>query len=287
ALDAADSPLRAAAPAASRAELSRRAAAVLTRMLLCRDGMQAWEPADEGDDAAAAEPSAPWLGALAIRAVHDIPDASGVRFAGGERRGRLVPACTVYEQVTPLSPTQGLLLSRLGSGATGVELSEQAASSDLAERDLLALICAGVVAWVSEAGPDPAPRPAPDAAVAAPKKRPPSTATSAAATSLPRPAPAVPVTGAPATPPPPSPPGGGAGGGGAARGEGGGPGGGGGGEPLGRPGPAPGGGGGGGAPALPPPGPPLPSRRAAGRRAGRRPPEDRGPLRGRQRRLRR
>ena len=104
--------------------------------------------------------------------------------------------------MTPLSPTQGLLLSRLGSGATGVELSEQAANSDMAERDLLALICVGVVAWASEAGPEPTGRPAPEktpaasAPAAARRARAASTAKSSAAAATPR----------PPSPSPPAPP---------------------------------------------------------------------------------
>jgi len=159
-LEAAEGPLRGAAPAG--ADLSRRAAAVLARMLPCRDGMQSWEPEPGADAEDAAD--GPWLAAVALRAVHDVADASAVRWALGELARRLVPASTVDEGVTPLSPTQGLLLSRLGSGATGVELSEQAANSEVAERDLLGLICAGVVAWASQAGPEatapPAPTPA-------------------------------------------------------------------------------------------------------------------------------
>ena len=149
ALEAAEGPLRGPAPAG--ANLARRAAAVLARMLPCRDGMRSWEPEAGADEAASSE--GPWLAALAMKAVHDVADPSAVRWALGELNRRLVPASTVDEGVTPLSPTQGLLLSRLGSGATGVELSGQAANSEIAERDLLALICAGVVAWAGESAP--------------------------------------------------------------------------------------------------------------------------------------
>jgi curved DNA-binding protein CbpA len=190
ALEAAEGPLRGAAPAG--ADLSRRAAAILSRMLPCRDGMQSWEPEPAaGTDAAS---DAPWLAALAMRAVHEVTDPSAVRWALGELGRRLVPASTVDEQTTPLSPTQGLLLSRLGSGATGVELSEQAANSEMAERDLLALICAGVVAWASDTPPEPMARPASEkpkgasAPAAARRTHAPSTAKSApAAVSRPTP----------------------------------------------------------------------------------------------------
>ena len=85
ALEAAEGPLRAAAPAG--ADLSRRGAVVLARMLPCRDGMQSWEP----EPAADAEPGSdsPWLSALALRAVHAVTDPSAVRWALGELGRRL------------------------------------------------------------------------------------------------------------------------------------------------------------------------------------------------------
>jgi len=201
ALEAAEGPLRGAAPAG--ADLSRRAAAVLARMLPCRDGMQAWEP-EPGAEAEAAT-DGPWLAAVAVRAVHEVADPSAVRWALGDLGRRLIPASTVDEGVTPLSPTQGLLLSRLGRGATGVELSEQAANSEIAERDLLALICAGVVAWASEAEPAASPPPtpaakAPDAGAPAGRRtRAPSTKSAAAAAAAAKARPAAPA-------PPPAPP---------------------------------------------------------------------------------
>jgi tetratricopeptide (TPR) repeat protein len=196
AVEADEDPLRPLA-----ADLTERATVGLTRILACRDAVQSWEPTAE---IAILDPAAPLLAALALRAV-DRVEAAVVETALGDADRCLVPAASAGAGSAPLTSSHRALLARIRPEVKAAELIRS--GGEAAARELLALLCAGVVEWAPTETRPPAPsdRPAPSAA-AGPARRPP-TGTSAAFRSLSAPAPPAPAKpAAPARAAPPSAP---------------------------------------------------------------------------------
>jgi len=175
------------------ADLTERATIGLTRILACRDAVQSWDPRTE---AATLDPAAPLLAALALRAV-DCVDAAVVEAALGDADRSLVAGASAEAGHAPLTSSHRALLARVRPEMKAAELIRS--GGETAARELLALLCAGVVEWAPPAAQAPAPetdRPvAPPATGAA--RRPP-TGTSAALRSLSASAPPAP---SPAPPP--------------------------------------------------------------------------------------
>jgi hypothetical protein len=198
AVEAEDDPLR-----PLPADLVQRATIGITRMLSCRDAVQSWDP---DHDTTTLAPSAPLLAALAVRAV-DCLDASVVDAALGDADRCLVSAASPQPGQVALTSSHRALLARVRPEVKAAELIRSGGES--AGRDLLALLCSGVLDWAP-------PRPAAAATdrppvVAGSEARRPPTATSAAFRSLSAPAPAPkPVAARTATattaPPAPAPP---------------------------------------------------------------------------------
>ncbi len=191
AVEADDDPLR-----PLPADLAQRATVGITRILACRDAVQSWDPDLE---AAAPDASAPLLAALAVRAVDGL-DASVVDAALGD-----TDRCLVAPASAPAGPagqaaltsSHRALLARVRPEVKAGELIRSGGEST--GRDLLALLCAGVLDW---APPRPAAAVAdgpPAASDSAGARRPP-TGTSAAYRSLSAPPPAP----KPAAPRPPT-----------------------------------------------------------------------------------
>jgi tetratricopeptide (TPR) repeat protein len=192
AVEADDDPLR-----PLPADLAERATVGLTRILACRDAVQSWDPTTES---VTLDPSAPLLAALAARAV-DRVEASVVEEALGDTDRRLVAHSSAEVGRAALTSSHRALLSHVRPEMKAGELIRLGGES--AARELLALLCAGVLEWAPVESRPPAP-PAPDTSA----KRPP-TATSAAYGSLsapavpkpaPTPRPAPRATAAPAAP---------------------------------------------------------------------------------------
>ncbi|HEV7501781.1 MAG TPA: J domain-containing protein, partial [Vicinamibacteria bacterium] len=192
AVDAEDDPLR-----PLPADLAERATVSITRLLACRDGSQSWDPATEP---VALEPSAPLLAALAMRAV-DRLDASVVDAALGDTDRRLAALTSVEAGKAALTSSHRALLARVRPEVKAGELIRSGGES--AARDLLALLCAGVLEWAAAESALPAAPPATD-----PAARRPPTGTSAAFRSMPgaaaAPKPAAAAPPAPAPVPVPS-----------------------------------------------------------------------------------
>jgi tetratricopeptide (TPR) repeat protein len=169
-------------------DLAERATAGLCRMLASRDAVQSWEPeAAPG----ASEPSAPWLATLALRAVERLDEAAvSDALSDLDRQPRRASCGEAELSLLPSGPRD--LLPRLRPEITGAELIRSGGESTA--RDLLALVCAGVVEW---AAPAPASPPVPDVRPMAAKPAPAKAS----------PPPAVRATAPPPTPPPPSAPG--------------------------------------------------------------------------------
>ena len=182
AVEADDDPLRPLPP-----DLAERATVGLTRIVACRDAVQSWDPATES---ASLESSSPLLAALAIRAV-DRLEASVVEGALGDTDRRLVAGTAGEAGQAALTSGHRALLARVRPEVKAGELIRL--GGDGAARELLGLLCAGVLDW---APPPPAPSSAPDRpAATAPARdsvRPP-TGTSAAYRSMPSPAAAKPA----------------------------------------------------------------------------------------------
>jgi tetratricopeptide (TPR) repeat protein len=164
AVEAEDDPLR-----PLPADLAQRAAAGITRILACRDAVHSW---DGDHEAAPREPSAPLLAALAVRAVDGL-DAGVVEAALGDT-DRCLVAPSAQPGLAALTSSHLALLARVRPEVTAGELLRLGGES--AARDLLALLCAGVLDWA-------APRAASAPSDPASAHRPP-TATSAAFRSL-------------------------------------------------------------------------------------------------------
>jgi tetratricopeptide (TPR) repeat protein len=169
AVDAEDDPLR-----PLPADLAERATVSITRLLACRDGSQSWDPATEP---VALDPSSPLLAALAMRAV-DRLDASVVDAALGETDRRLVALTSVEAGKAALTSSHRALLARVRPEVKAGELIRS--GGEPAARDLLALLCAGVLEWAAAESALPAAPPATD-----PAARRPPTGTSAAFRSMP------------------------------------------------------------------------------------------------------
>src|SRR6202008_653449 len=131
-----DDPLRPLPP-----DLAERATVGLTRILACRDAVQSWDPATE---AAAVDRSAPLLAALAVRAV-DRVDASVVDAALGDPDRRLVAGPSAEPGQAAVTSSHRALLARVRPEVKAAELVRSGGES--AARELLALICAGVLEW--------------------------------------------------------------------------------------------------------------------------------------------
>jgi hypothetical protein len=178
------------------ADLTERATVGLTRILACRDAVQSWDPTTE---VATVDPAAPLLAALALRAV-DRADAAVVEAALGDADRGLVAGASAEAGHAPLTSSHRALLARIRPEVKAAELIR--AGGEAAARELLALLCAGVVEWApaeTHAPPPGADRPvAPPATGAA--RRPP-TGTSAALRSMSPPARPAPPPAAPSAPP--------------------------------------------------------------------------------------
>ncbi|HEY8147941.1 MAG TPA: DnaJ domain-containing protein [Vicinamibacteria bacterium] len=174
------------------ADLTERATAGLTRILACRDTIQSWDPTTE---VAALDPAAPLLAALALRAV-DRVDAAVVEAALGDADRGLIAGASTEAGNAPLTSSHRALLARIRTEVKAADLIR--AGGESAARELLALLCAGVVEWAPPVAPAPAPgtdRPVASPATGAARR--PPTGTSAALRSLSAPAPPA---------PPPAPP---------------------------------------------------------------------------------
>jgi tetratricopeptide (TPR) repeat protein len=130
--------------AAQAGDLTERATAGIVWVFSSPDAVQSWEPVEEQ---AAVDASAPWLAALAMRAVERLPDAVAVRAALGHVDRTLV-VCPAAEAASALltSAQRMLLLASIRGGVTAAELIGTG-GGEAAERDLLALLCAGAVEW--------------------------------------------------------------------------------------------------------------------------------------------
>jgi tetratricopeptide (TPR) repeat protein len=194
AVEADDDPLR-----PLPADLAERATVGLTRILACRDGSQSWHAATEP---AAFDPSAPFLAALAMRAV-DRLDASVVEGALGDTDRGLVAGTSAEAGQAALTSSHRALLARVRPEVKAAELIRLGGES--AARELLAMLCAGVLDWAPTPSGTAAASPAPPAPEAAARR--PPTGTSAAYRSLPAPAPpsAPRAPAAPAPAPAPAP----------------------------------------------------------------------------------
>jgi tetratricopeptide (TPR) repeat protein len=187
------------------ADLAERATAAIARILACRDAVMSWDP---GPEAADLDPSAPLLAALAVRAV-DRVDAAVVDAALGDTDRRLVAGSSADAGRAALTSSHREVLARVRSEAKAAELIRQGGESTA--RELLALLCAGVIDWASAEtraaaavtdAPAPAPVPVPPKAA---ERRPP-TGTSAAYRSLSSSAPATkPAAAVPASASKPAP----------------------------------------------------------------------------------
>jgi len=182
------------------ADLTERATIGITRLLAGRDAVQSWDPATE---TATLDPAAPLLAALALRAV-DRVEAAVVEAALGDADRALVAAASAEAGHAPLTSSHRALLARIRPEVKAAELIRS--GGEAAGRELLALLCAGVVEWAP--APTHAPPPQTDRPVAPPAtaRRPP-TGSSAALRSLSAPASARPSAPAPAPAPPSAPPG--------------------------------------------------------------------------------
>ncbi|HEU0105472.1 MAG TPA: DnaJ domain-containing protein [Vicinamibacteria bacterium] len=182
------------------ADLTERATIGITRLLAGRDAVQSWDPATE---TATLDPAAPLLAALALRAV-DRVEAAVVEAALGDADRALVAGASAEAGHAPLTSSHRALLARIRPEVKAAELIRS--GGEAAGRELLALLCAGVVEWAP--APTHAPPPQTDRPVAPPAtaRRPP-TGSSAALRSLSAPASARPSAPAPAPAPPSAPPG--------------------------------------------------------------------------------
>jgi tetratricopeptide (TPR) repeat protein len=177
------------------ADLTERATVGLTRMLAGRDAVQSWDPTTE---MATLDPAAPLLAALALRAV-DRVDAAAVEAALGDADRGLVAGASAEAGNAPLTSSHRALLARIRTEVKAAELIR--AGGESAARELLALLCAGVVEWAPPAAQAPAPgtdRPVASPATGAARR--PLTGTSAALRSLSAPAPPVPPPAPPSAP---------------------------------------------------------------------------------------
>src|SRR5438105_4669899 len=147
--------------AAAAGDRAAQAAAILAQVLSHRDGVVVWEPeAESAGGEQAQAPAAPWLGAAVLRAVDSMTDPGAVHAALGESERRLIPSSTVEADVTPISPAQAFLLSRVGDTLTATELCRRAPDPEAAEKDVLGLLSAGLLDWAlpAPAAQVPAPR---------------------------------------------------------------------------------------------------------------------------------
>jgi hypothetical protein len=180
-VEATDDPLR---PLPAAADLAERATHCITRVLACRDAVQSWDPASEKG---AGDPAAPWLAALAVRAVERLADAVTVESALGDPGRALALAPPDEMAAAALTQEQRALLARVRGGVTVAEVIRSGGES--AARDLLALLCSGAIQWAAVAAEPPAtgarpPIPPAPSATGVPKPhRGPRTATSQAALS--------------------------------------------------------------------------------------------------------
>ena len=127
------------------ADLTERATIGLTRLLACRDAIQSWDPTTE---VAALDPAAPLLAALALRAV-DRVDAAVVEAALGDADRGLVAGASAEAGQAPLTSSHRALLARVRPEVKAAELIRS--GGEAAARELLALLCAGVVDWAPPA----------------------------------------------------------------------------------------------------------------------------------------
>jgi hypothetical protein len=207
AVEASDDPLR---PLPAGSDLAERATHALTRVLTCRDVVQKWEPAS---DAVVPDAAAPWLAALAVRAVERLSDAAVVESALGEA-DRLVAARGADEiAAATMTQAQRLLLTRVRAGVKASDLIGTA--GEAGARDVLALFCAGAIDWAPAAVAPPVaetvqargPQTSTSQAAVPSPPRPPvqaarsPTATATSQAALPRVAPK-PAASRPAAPPP-------------------------------------------------------------------------------------
>jgi len=194
AVEADDDPLR-----PLPADIAERATVGITRILACRDAIRNWDPDTES---ASLDSSSPLLAALAIRAV-DRLESSAVEGALGDTDRRLIAGTAAEVGQAALTSGHRALLARIRPEVKAGELIRL--GGDSAARELLGLLCAGVLDWapapVQPSAPDrpTAPAPARDAV------RPP-TGTSAAYRSISSPAAAKPASNPVAARPAPAPP---------------------------------------------------------------------------------
>jgi tetratricopeptide (TPR) repeat protein len=185
AVEADEDPLR-----PSPADLAERATIGLTRILACRDAVQSWDPTTEiatpTTEIATHDPAAPLLAALALRAV-DRVDAAVVEAALGDADRGLVAGASAEAGHALLTSSHRALLARVRPEVKAAELIRS--GGEAAARELLALLCAGIVEWAPVETHAPPPPPQTDSPVA----RPATVAVSAK--------PAAPAPSAPAAPP--------------------------------------------------------------------------------------
>jgi hypothetical protein len=187
------------------ADLAERATVAIARILACRDAVMSWDPVPEAADR---DPSAPLLAALALRAV-DRVDAAVVDAALGDTDRRLVAGSSGDVGRAALTSSHREVLARVRSEVKAAELIRQGGESTA--RELLALLCAGVIDWASAetraaAAVTDAPAPTPVPVPASAAERRPPTGTSAAYRSLSSSAPATqPAAAVPASASKPAP----------------------------------------------------------------------------------
>jgi hypothetical protein len=159
AVEAANDPLR---PLPPGSDLAERATHAITRVLACRDAVHKWDAATE---AVAVDDAAPWLAAVAVRAVERLTDAATVECALGEADRFVVARGGDESSEAALTPAQRLLLARVRTGVKASDL--RTAGGETGTRDVLALFCAGAIDWAAAAAP-----PAPPAKVPPPPRPP-------------------------------------------------------------------------------------------------------------------
>jgi len=147
-----DDPLR---PLPPGADLAERATAGLARILACGDAVEGWEPLME---TGAADPAAPLLAAVAVRAI-DRLDEAAVRAALGDTSRHLLAVGT-EESASAMRAaiSDRALLAGISPGVTAADLLR--AQGEAGERALLAVLGAGLAEWAPEPPSLPAPPPA-------------------------------------------------------------------------------------------------------------------------------
>jgi hypothetical protein len=141
-----------ATPALPSEELRRRAAVLIALLLPCRDGVHVWEP--ETASAAEGDSRPPSLAETARTAVERLDDPALVRTALGPLGRTLVATPAGASSAGALTAAQAALLGRAAGGVSAADLCSHASLPEAAERDLLVLLCLGLVSWAADAPAD-------------------------------------------------------------------------------------------------------------------------------------